>query len=141
MTTPIPPPGRSPEKPRIQSRWVIITVFMTGLLSATAIRAIIVLMHTSPALVRPVWYFAIIGNLLFFYYRYMITRRRKRAITEFDLIRKIKDGTGLDDDSREVAVYLLRSVMKSPENYNYLIIFIFSFIAIALDIIMSTYGS
>ena len=131
----------TPEKPRIQSKAVITTVFMVGLLSATAIRALIVLVHVSPGWVRPVWYFAIIGNLLFFFYRYMITRSRKRAITEFDLIRKIKEDSGLDEDSREVAVYLLRSVIRSPENYNYLIIFIFSFIAIALDLIMSAYGS
>ena len=137
MTTPEKPP----EKPRIQNRAVIFAVFITGLLSATAIRALIVLVHVNPGWVRPVWYFAIIGNLLFFYYRYRITRRRKRAITEFDLIRKIKEDSGLDEDSRDVAVYLLRSVIRSPENYNYLIIFIFSFIAIALDLIMSAYGS
>ncbi len=130
----------TPEKPRIQSKAVIITVFITGLLSATAIRALIVLVHVNPGWVRPVWYFAIIGNLLFFFYRYRITQRRKRAIEEFDLIRKISEDSGLDEDSREVAVYLLRSVIKSPENYNYLIIFIFSFIAIALDLIMSAYG-
>ncbi len=99
-----------------------------------------VLVHLDPAWVRPVWYFAVVGNFFFFYYRFMITQRRKKAIADFGLIEKIKAGSMLSDDDRDVTVYLLRSIEKSLENYNYLVIFIFSILAIALDIIMSALG-
>ena len=127
-------------KPKTYSSAIIIGAFTLGLITAIAMRALIVLMHVSPVWVRPVWYFAVVGNFFFFYYRFMITQRRKKAIADFGLIEKIKAGSALSDDDRDVTVYLLRSIEKSLENYNYLVIFIFSILAIALDIIMSSLG-
>ncbi len=132
--------GVPPHKPKTYGNKIIIGAFTLGLITAIAMRALIVLVHLDPAWVRPVWYFAVVGNFFFFYYRFMITQRRKKAIADFGLIEKIKAGSALSDDDREVTVYLLRSIEKSLENYNYLVIFAFSIIAIALDIIMSALG-
>ena len=135
----VPLAPRAP-KPKTYSNAIIIGAFTLGLLTAIAMRALIVLTHLDPSWVRPVWYFAVVGNFFFFYYRFMITQRRKKAIADFGLIEKIKAGSALSDDDRDVTVYLLRSIEKSLENYNYLVIFAFSIIAIALDIIMSALG-
>jgi hypothetical protein len=88
----------------------------------------------NPGWVRPVWYFAVLGNFVFFYYRYQITAKRKRVIREHHLIEKIAEQKQLTESDRDVLVYLLNSIKLSPEHLNYLIIFFFSILAIAIDL-------
>ena len=122
--------------PKVIPQPVIIGFFLLGLLSSVAFRAIIVLHKLQPAWVRPVWYFGLIGYLVFFLYRYCISQRRKRTIARSGIIEKLRDGRVLDVDDREAALYLLRSVNKSPEDWNYFAIFVLSIIAIALDLLL-----
>jgi hypothetical protein len=104
-----------------------------GLSTAIAFRALIIITHLRPDWVRPVWYFAVLGNFLFFWHRYRITQQRKRAILDHQLIAKIKSAAVLSVADREALTYLLQSIKLSPENINYLIISIFSLVAIAAD--------
>jgi len=120
--------------PTLSPKYKVYGAFWLGLSTAIAIRALIVLNHVNPAWVRPVWYFAVLGNFLFFYYRYQISTRRKRVIRQHDLIRKISEKQSLTDSDRQMLVYILNSIKTSPEHLNYLIIFFFSLIAIALDL-------
>ena len=113
----------------------IYGAFVLGLSTAIALRAIIVLEHVQPGWVRPAWYFAVLGNFLFFYYRYQITEKRKRAVRDHQLIEKIEALDSLSEEDREVLIYLLNSIRKSPEHLNYLIIFLFSLVAIAIDLV------
>ena len=122
--------------PKIVPKPVIVSFFLLGLLSSVAFRAIILLQKFSPAWVRPVWYFGVIGYMFFFMYRYYISLRRKRAIAQSDIIEKIRAGTMLDADDREAALYLLNSVRKSQEDWNYLAIFVLSIVAIAQDVLL-----
>lgn len=87
--------------------------------------------------VRPVWYIGAAGYFFFFIYRYKITKKRKKAVDEFQLIEKIKSNACLTDDDREVVLYLLRSIKFSPEDINYAIIFMLSIIAIIADLFLS----
>lgn len=114
----------------------IYGAFGLGLVTAVAFRAIIVLDQLHPAWVRPVWYFAVVGNFLFFYYRYQIARKRKHAVVAHQLVDKIRTGSPLAPGDREVLQYLLTSIQRSPENINYLVIFLFSLIAIAVDLFL-----
>jgi len=75
--------------------------------------------------------------MLFFVCRYHISSRRKRTIAETGLIEKLRAGDSLTPEDREAALYLLNSIRKSPEDWNYLGIFILSIAAIALDAILS----
>lgn len=118
----------------LSPRYKIYGAFVLGLMTAIAIRAIIVLEHIEPGWVRPVWYFAVLGNFLFFYYRYQITEKRKRAIRDHRLREKVAGMDSLSEDEREVMTYLLDSIEKSPEHLNYIIISIFSLVAIAIDL-------
>lgn len=110
------------------------SAFILGLMTAVALRAIIILEHVQPGWVRPAWYFAVLGNFVFFYYRYQITEKRKRAIREHRLIEKVESLDSITEEDREVLIYLLQSVEKSPEHLNYMIIFAFSLVAIAIDL-------
>ncbi len=125
-------------KPHTLPRPIIYLFFSIGLLSAVAFRAIIVFQHVEPDWVRPVWYVAILGYLLFFLYRYRISQKRKKAIRNFRLIEKVQANACLTDEDREVVTYLLSSIKVSLEDWNYAIIFLTSIIAIAADILLTS---
>ena len=114
---------------------IINLFFIIGLLSALSFRSLMALKELQPDLFRPVWYMGIIGYILFFSYRYIISQKRKNTITDYDLIAKVQQGE-LEKDDRQAIVYLLTSIKKSRENLNYLFIFATSAIAILLDIII-----
>jgi hypothetical protein len=122
--------------PKMIPQPVIIGFFLLGLLSSIAFRAIIILQKYDPAWVRPVWYFGVLGYLVFFMYRYYISQRRKRTIAHTAVIEKISTGEVLNHDEREAALYLLKSVRASQEDWNYLAIFVLSIVAIALDLLL-----
>ncbi len=126
----------SQNKPHLVPKWIIYGFFILGLVSAISFRAIIVIKKVEPALVRPVWYIGAVGYMLFFLYRTYITRKRKTAIERYHLIEKIKNNACLSDEDREVLGYLLSSLKKSPEEFNYFLIFIFSILAILIDILI-----
>ncbi len=115
---------------------IIFGFFVLGLLSSVAFRAIILLQKYEPTWVRPVWYFGVVGYMLFFMYRYFISQRRKRTIAHSDIITKIRDGQRLSATEREATLYLLKSVRASQEDWNYLAIFVLSIAAIALDLLL-----
>jgi hypothetical protein len=122
--------------PKVVPQPVIIGFFLLGLLSSVAFRAIILLQKYNPGWVRAVWYFGVVGYMLFFIYRYYISHRRKGAINHTNVIEKIRNGETLTHHEREAALYLLNSVRKSQEDWNYLAIFVLSIVAIALDWIL-----
>lgn len=122
--------------PKVIPKPVIVGFFILGLLSSVAFRAIIILQKYTPGWVRPVWYFGVVGYMLFFMYRYYISQRRKRAIAHSEIIEKIRTGSTLNMEEREAALYLLKSVRASQEDWNYLAIFVLSIAAIALDLLL-----
>ncbi|MFN3479814.1 MAG: hypothetical protein ACK415_05455 [Thermodesulfovibrionales bacterium] len=122
------------KKPHTLPPSVIYCFFALGIISAIAFRAIIVFQRLEPSWVRPVWYVGVIGYMVFFLYRYYISEKRKRTIEKFQLIEKVKANACLTDEDREVVIYLLSSIRKSPENVNYFIIFLLSILAIIADI-------
>jgi len=124
-------------KPHTMPRYVIYAFFILGLVSAIAFRGIIIFQHIEPSWVRPVWYVGTIGYFLFFLYRYMISKRRKHAIETFRLIEKLKANACLEDEDREVMLYLLASIKFSLEDLNYALIFILSVIAMGADLVLT----
>lgn len=125
------------KKPHTFHPSVIYCFFALGIISAIAFRAIIVLQHIEPSWVRPIWYVGTIGYIIFFLYRYVIAKKRKATVERFQLINKIKAQACLTDEDREVVIYLLSSIKKSPEDINYLIIFLLSLMAVAADIVLA----
>lgn len=118
-------------------KYVVYIFFLLGLASAIAFRAIIIFQHLEPSWVRPVWYIGTAGYFLFFLYRYWITRKRKKAVEAFQLIEKIRANACLQDEDRDVLLYLLSSIKLSLEDINYAIIFVLSILAVAADLYLS----
>ncbi len=125
------------KKPHTLPPSVVYIFFALGIISATAFRAIIFFQRFEPQWVRPVWYIGTIGYMLFFLYRFYIAEKRKKTIERFQLIEKVKANACLTNEDREIVIYLLSSIKRSPENINYFVIFIFSVIAVAIDIYLS----
>lgn len=117
--------------------FVIYLFFIIGVISAIGFRVIIVLNYFDPDWSRIVWYIAVIGYIAFFLYRFVITERRRKTIARYDLIQKLEKNACLTDEDREANLYLLRSLDRSLEKYNYGIIFLLSVLAVAADIILS----
>jgi len=125
--------------PHTVSPFVSYGFFFLGIISAVAFRVIIVFQRIEPSWVRPVWYIGVTGYIAFFMYRYSITRKRKHAVSDYQLIEKIKANACLEEEERDVVMYLLSSIKKSPEDINYLLIFLLSIIAILADVILGLY--
>lgn len=119
---------------------IIWLFFIIGVLSAVAFRVLIVVQHLRPELFRAVWYFGLIGYTIFFSYRFAISRKRKKAIEHYGLIEKLRQNACLAEEEREVTIYLLSSIAKSKENINYLIIFMLSILAAAMDMLLVYFG-
>ena len=114
--------------------------FILGLLCNIAFRSLTVVSTLSPGWVRPVWYFGVIGYVFFFLFRYKISVKRRRAVQEFELIETLETGKEMSNEQRQATLYLLKSIIKSKENINYYSIFLFSTVAIVVDIILCSIG-
>lgn len=126
-------------KLQVLPKYVIVIFFLIGAASALIFRLIIILSKLSPSYVRVAWYAGAIGYVFFFSFRFFITERRKLAVRHYRLIEKVKGRDELDDTERKALLYVLNSIDKSLEHYNYIIIFVSTFIAIAVDIFLSIY--
>lgn len=126
--------------PTLTPLYIRYGALFTGLAASLAFRTLIVMEHVEPAWVRPIWYFAVVGNFFFFYYRFHISVKRKNVIRDNELLDKIARNEPLTDDDRNELTYLLSSIRKSPENINYIIISIFSLLAIASDLAFTFLG-
>jgi hypothetical protein len=101
-----------------------------------AFRAIILFQKFEPTWVRPVWYFGVTGYMIFFLYRYRISQRRKQTIERTGIVGKLERGDTLNEEDRTAALYLVNSIRKSPEDWNYLAIGALSVIAVILDLVL-----
>lgn len=113
---------------------IINLFFLIGVFSAIAFRSLTIIDSLGSNLVRLVWYLAVIGYVIFFGFRFYISSKRRNAIIENKLIEKMDDVDCIAENDREEIKYLLNSIIKSKEIYNYLFIFVVSILAIALDI-------
>jgi len=126
-----------PKHPHIVPTFVVYLFLLIGLLSAVAFRLLTIVNAYHPPLMRPLWYFGVIGYILFFAYRYHISEKRRRAVRDNALLEKIGNNLELSREDREIIAYVLSSITRSKENINYLFIFVLSLLAIGVDILLS----
>lgn len=117
--------------------WVPWAAFLVGLTGAISLRLILVAKAYRPELIRLFWYIGVVGNMFFFLFRTYITRRRKKLIVQFELLKKIETECPLDSDDYKAIKYLVSSLRASKEIWNYGVITIFSLLAIAWDLFYS----
>ena len=116
--------------------WLIQLAFWLGLLAGIAVRSLPLLNHYSPVLGIWAWRFAMLSYTLFFGYRYIITRKRRRIIVNRNLIANIEASEVLDPTTRQATLYILKSIMRSKELFNYAFICLLSLVAVLLDFLL-----
>lgn len=122
------------EIPRGYGMPVINMYFWIGLVSAILLRSIIIADHYSVFWGKTIWYIGVAGYLWFFTHRYHIAKRRFGVIQDLNLLEKIRTRQKLSEKDLEGLEYLLWSLSVSKERANYLIISVFSVLAIALSL-------
>ncbi|MBT8041774.1 MAG: hypothetical protein KJN98_01245 [Pontiella sp.] len=118
---------------KVLPRGVIYLFLWIGLSAAIAVRSLMILNRFNPAAAVWVWRFAMLSYSIFFGYRLIIGRRRRRAIVTKNLISKLKGDRPLDPATRAATVYILESIMRSKELFNYAFICLLSLIAFVID--------
>lgn len=108
--------------------------FWLGLVSAILLRLIIIADYYSGILSKALFYLGVIGYLIFFAHRYHVSTRRVGVLKNLELLKKIESKQALNDNDYAGLEYVLWSLSVSKERMNYLTIFAFSIIAIAVSL-------
>ena len=111
--------------------WIFLFI---GIIASLAMRLVVLFMHLNPFLAKAAWYVGISFFLVFFLYRYNVSRFRARSIEERSLVTKISDNKELAHDDRETIGKILCSLTSKKERINFAVIFILSGIALLLAI-------
>lgn len=122
---------------QVLPKWVVLLFFWVGLIAAVCIRSLTLLTHYSPVAAGWVWRFAMVSYTFFFGYRYLIGKRRMRIVRENQLIKKVEEAGALDPETQKATLYILNSIVRSKELFNYVFICILSVVALLLDILVS----
>ncbi len=122
--------------PKAYPKWIVVMFFLIGIVSAIGFRSLIFFASLNPELFRPVWYCSVFGYILFFGYRSHISRRRRFALHYNGLFEKVIRDKELDREDKDSLKYILKSLDKSKENYNYMAIFVLSIVAVICDMIL-----
>jgi hypothetical protein len=121
---------------KIHRRWYRELVFWIGVIATVAYRIIIFLNYLPNHFWSDiVWYIGTIGFVWYFAHRYNIEKRRALIIKERDLEAKVAGAKTLSDDDRQALVQTLTSLESSKAQWNYIIIFVASGLALAVDLI------
>jgi hypothetical protein len=120
--------------PKLSNKLYRNWMFIVGVLATVAYRVIVVLNHYSPVLVQIAWYVGTIGFVWYFAHRFKVENRRNKTITELKLVEKINLDTCLSAEEKKSLSYILKSLQTSLAKWNYIIIFIFSALALVYGI-------
>ena len=118
-------------------KWVVLLFLWIGLTAAICIRSLMLISRHSPEAAEWVWRFAMLCYTIFFGYRYIIGKRRKSIVRDNKLIDEMEKVEDLDPDTRQAVLYVLNSIMRSKELFNYAFICILSIVALLFDFLLA----
>ena len=118
---------------KVLPKWLINLFLWIGLAAGIAVRSLMLLNRANPVAAVWVWRFAMFSYFIFFAYRYTIGHRRRRVVVNHNLIEAVTAAQGLDENTREATLYILRSIVRSKELFNYAFICLLSLAALVLD--------
>lgn len=110
--------------------------FWVSLVSAIALRVIIIADYYNGHIARLLFYLGVIGYMAFFAHRYRIANRRAGVLNELELLDKIEKKEELTKKDIDGLKYIMWSLSVSKKRLKYLIIIVFSMIAIMISIIL-----
>jgi hypothetical protein len=112
-------------------------VFYVGVLATICYRIIIFLNYLPNKIWTDLaWYIGTIGFAWYFAHRYRVEKQRTQTIVESKLVDKISAGKKLSVADQGVLVSTLHSLQSSKSQWNYIVIFVASGLALLADIII-----
>ena len=107
-----------------------ILLFWVGVVATFAYRIIVILNNYSAAWVEIAWYVGTIGFIWYFAHRYRVENKRDNLVENQRLAYKIEQGQKLSIQDRNALVYILKGLKSSRAKWNYIVIFLFSSLAL-----------
>lgn len=105
--------------------------FIIGLIATISMRIVTVMTDINPLYGKITWYLGVLGFFLFFIYQYRIYKSRNKLIIESKITEKTASRLPLEPSDYDLLQYVLCSLSKTKETFNYLFIFASSGIALA----------
>ncbi|KKU14406.1 MAG: hypothetical protein UX21_C0020G0011 [Microgenomates group bacterium GW2011_GWC2_45_8] len=122
-----------PQNAHASPVWVRNLFFWSGIIATVCYRAIVVLNHYSGKIALAAWYIGTVGFILYFWHRYAVSEKRVELIKQHDLINAVKQ-TNLSQPQIEANEYILTTLLSTKEKWNYIVIFVTSFLALIIGI-------
>ncbi|MDA3839746.1 MAG: hypothetical protein PF572_01535 [Patescibacteria group bacterium] len=107
-----------------------VWMFLVGLIATIAYRIIVILNYYNDVWVEIAWYVGTIGFIWYFAHRYRVENKRDKLVENLKLASKIQNKKELSDEDRDALVYILRGLKTSLAKWNYIFIFVISFLAL-----------
>lgn len=111
-----------------------ILVAIVGILATILYRLTIIINNYSSFWFEVSWYLGTLGFIWYFGHRFRVESRRDNLIKKLNLTEKIETGQLLNAEDRAAIVLVLSGLSTSLAKWNYIAIFVFSFLAIAYAI-------
>jgi len=122
------------ESKRCKDNRVSWVFFLIGLIATLAIRIVLILTHISPAHGKMAWYLGIGGFLVFFMYKFKVSRELSRHISGKKLMEKVHGEEQLTKEDYHLIGSILCSISSNKERINYFFIFLSSALALAIAV-------
>jgi len=119
--------------------WVRTLFFWSGIIATVSYRAIVVLNHYSKQIALIAWYVGTVGFIIYFWHRYLVSEKRVQMIKDHDLIEAVKK-TNLSQEQIEANEYILTTLISTKEKWNYIVIFVTSFLALIIGIYLDFFS-
>lgn len=119
---------------KISSKFYRDLVFVVGIIATFAYRAIVVLNHLDPIWVSIAWYVGTLGFVWYFAHRFRVENKREKLAIKHQLAVKVENLKELSAEDKDALNYILKGLSSSKARWNYIIIFVFSALALLYGI-------
>ena len=119
---------------RPSPKWLREFYFWSGIVATFCYRIIVVLNNYSSYWSEVAWYVGTIGFVIYFYHRYQVSEKRSKLIKKYHLLSKISHSRLFTAKEKEASTYVLGTLVSTKEKWNYIFIFVASFIALGWGI-------
>lgn len=121
-------------KPKIHSSLVRWFFFWSGIVATLAYRVIVIVNHFDKTWALILWYIGTIGFIVYFIHRYQISETRAKLIETQNLDQKISAIENLTQEDKDAMSYIFSTLKSTREKWNYIFIFVVSFLALILGL-------
>lgn len=128
-----------PQNTHASPAWARNLFFWFGIIATVCYRAIVILNHYSSKIALAAWYIGTVGFILYFWHRYVVSEKRVKLIKQHDLINAVKQ-TNLSLPQIEANEYILTTLLSTKEKWNYIVIFVTSFLALIIGIYLDFFS-